>query len=118
MDLDQRKRLRPLARQRAEERAAEMAATAAAGGNITQKGIDLQDIDDEFALTLPEGDREVFWQLYAQEIDATTQAILVETAEINLKVAEQNVETANNANAVAIILGIVAIVLIFAFAAK
>ena len=70
MDIELIKRLRPLARQRAGEFSVALSQGLAEGRNIHHLSIDLQDEFQVYLLTLPDGDRETFEALYAEELNA------------------------------------------------
>ena len=85
--LERRKQLRVIARRRVSERDAEIRKVTAAGGNIFHRCNDLDDEDKEFALTIPEEDREIFWAVFAEELIASANQMNVHAAELNAKAA-------------------------------
>ncbi|WP_415832332.1 hypothetical protein [Kerstersia similis] len=94
MNIEQKQRLRPIAREKAEWFSNQVRLAARAGGNTHRAGIDAQDVVDEFISTLPEADRESFSVLYTEEIQALASATMEETERALAAVAEQERENA------------------------
>lgn len=94
MNIEQKQRLRPIAREKAEWFSSQVRFSASAGGNAHRAGIDAQDEVDAFISTLPESDREPFSALYAEEVQALAAATMEETERVLAAVAEQERENA------------------------
>lgn len=70
MDLELKAKLRPIAREKAAWFSNELDKVAQEKGNIHQARIDLADELDVFAASLPEEQREMFYSLHAEELEA------------------------------------------------
>ena len=70
MDLELKAKLRPIAREKAAWFSNELDKVAQGKGNIHQARIDLADELDVFAASLPEEQREMFYSLHAEELEA------------------------------------------------
>lgn len=93
-DLEKRKKYRATARDRAGVFSRKLADAAAAGKDIHQLSIDLSDEDLVFAAGLPEEDRELYEELYAQELNALTAATNAEAARIEQETLQTQIQTA------------------------
>ncbi|MGP5236866.1 hypothetical protein [Pseudomonas helleri] len=76
---------RPAVRRYAQEYSAERLAFSESGGNIHQKILDQQDELEDRLSELSEHERQSFWQMYAEELDAATAHMKLETAKIEAK---------------------------------
>ncbi|NYT81416.1 hypothetical protein H0A70_07925 [Alcaligenaceae bacterium] len=115
MDIEQKKRLRPMAREKASEYQAALRKASDEGANVHQVSIDLMDVVQEFATGISDADREAFLELFYEELQALTNATLAEAAEIETKAIA---DAAGNANAATIIIVVVAVLLMIVFAAR
>lgn len=116
MDLEQKSRLRAIARIRAAEYSNALGVAANEGKNAHLESIDLQDREEEFTRTLPEADRDPYTTLFAQELNALTQATLDQVDKLNAETAQQQIESSSNA--IGIVVGIVVLLLLLALAAR
>ncbi len=105
LDIDQKNRLRPMAREKAQWFSAGLSQATNEGRNIGQASIDLQDELEVFANGLDEPDREAFLALYVEELNALTQQKHSEADAII-------VESVNNAQATSIVVGIAIFVIV------
>lgn len=80
---------------------AEMQEIAVRGENIFQYSLDLRDQVDAFARTLSEEQKETFYTIYAEELEASTNASNVKTAAIYEQTAQVHLQNAQNASNVA-----------------
>lgn len=115
MDLELKAKLRPIAREKAAWFSNELDKVAQGEGNVHRASIDLSDELDEFAASLLDDEREMFYSLYAEELEANT-------AEINQKADTLFAEAAAseaNTQAIGAVVGFVVfiIVLLFVFLA-
>lgn len=78
------------------------------GENIHQWSLDQQDRVTEFAATLPEPDAALFWTLYAEEMDASSKAMLDKAHELNMQTAQVHMDAARSAGNFATWISIVA----------
>lgn len=92
---------RPSVRKLVEEDNAYLRATASDGQNIHQISLDRNDQVQTYMQTLSESDLALFIKLYEEEMNAMTQAMLQETAEINAKTAQQHIQNAQSASNIA-----------------
>ena len=72
-----------------------MAKIATTGGNVHQYALDRQDEIQKFAATLSEKDSPMFWEIYTQEIMATSQTAnnMLAAAQLKDVKAASNVAT-------------------------
>lgn len=72
MDLNTKIKLRPLAREKAAWFSSELDKVADRKGNIHQASIDLSDELEVFIHSLPDDERDMFRELFTEELEANT----------------------------------------------
>lgn len=118
MDLNQRQRLRPVAREKAEWYAQSLSEAADAGANVHQVGIDRTDDVAVFVETLDEQDRGAFWELWTEELSALTAQKEAETAQVLQKAEEAAAEESNYNQLVTAIIGVAVFLIILVVATR
>lgn len=114
--IEKRQQYRPVAREHAAVFAQQMAAAAAAGENIHQLGIDLNDQEIVFVASLPPEDRELYESLYAEELSACTRASNAKAAELELKTIETQAQ--NSQNSMVVVWAVLIALLLIIFLAR
>ncbi|ASR89559.1 MULTISPECIES: hypothetical protein [Alcaligenes] len=118
VDVELIKRLRPLARKKAEEFSDALSEGLAQDRNIHQLSLDLQDEVQAYLLSLPEEDRETFEALYIEELNAQT-AMANQSATEKLAQAEAiEAEGAKSQQVMSGIIVLIAILVLVFFLAR
>ncbi|TKR55354.1 hypothetical protein D7I39_11085 [Allopusillimonas ginsengisoli] len=108
LDIEQKQRLRPIAREKAQWFSEALAQAGAAGRNVGQASIDLQDEIEIFAKELGESDEQAFLSLYIEELNALTEQKSSEADTLIM-------ESVNNSQVLTIIIGVVIFAVLLAF---
>lgn len=99
---------RPFVRSLVQANAERLQAHGDEGGSIPQLALDQQDEIQKFAATLSAADQAAFWELYIQEMRASTQDALTKTAEINAATSAKVNQKVQHASNVSIWISIIA----------
>ncbi|EED68366.1 hypothetical protein SR914_25470 [Comamonas testosteroni] len=95
-ELEKRQHYRQIARQRATAVHEKIGLAARAGENAYQVGADLNDLENAFMAGLPEQDRDVYTQLYVEELDALTNATNDKTRAIQEETLRAEMQNTQN----------------------
>jgi len=107
VDIERKKRLRPIAREKAMWHSEELRKAANENRNVGQVSLDLQDEMEVFVKSLDEEDQDVFLFLFSEELN-------VLTAQTNAEADALFIKNANDSYTISVIISVLIFIVMLA----